>query len=345
MKNVYHVGSGELTFDIIERIINENLKLELAPEAKERIQKCRDYLDHKIAESEEPLYGVMQAKTVDVAAKVTGRVETLPVHEGDTVSAGHLLMTLDIPEVEAKLKEVEALKSAATARQSLVDEGARPQEIRAAKAQMQRAQAGQELAQKTFNRVHALYREGLISKQKHDEALAQKKSADELLAAAKEQYDIALTGARTQEKQAATALTAQATGGVEQVESLVKEKNVTSPIASEISRIYVEIGEVAAAGLPLATLVDLSDQWAVFNIREDDLPKITKGAVLSAEIPALNAKNVQFKVYFINPRGDYATWRATRQSSGYDLRTFEVRARPVQPVSDLRPGMSVIVNR
>lgn len=295
--------------------------------------------------SEEPLYGVMQAKTVDVAAKVTGRVETLPIHEGDTVSAGQLLMTLDIPEVEAKLKEVEALKSAATARQSLVDEGARPQEIRAAKAQMQRAQAGQELAQKTFNRVHALYREGLISKQKHDEALAQKKSADELLAAAKEQYDIALTGARTQEKQAATALTAQATGGVEQVESLVKEKNVTSPIASEISRIYVEIGEVAAAGLPLATLVDLSDQWAVFNIREDDLPKITKGAVLSAEIPALNAKNVQFKVYFINPRGDYATWRATRQSSGYDLRTFEVRARPVQPVSDLRPGMSVIVNR
>lgn len=295
--------------------------------------------------SEEPLYGVMQAKTVDVAAKVTGRVETLPVHEGDTVSAGQLLMTLDIPEVEAKLKEVEALKSAATARQSLVDEGARPQEIRAAKAQMQRAQAGQELAQKTFNRVHALYREGLISKQKHDEALAQKKSADELLAAAKEQYDIALTGARTQEKQAATALTAQATGGVEQVESLVKEKNVTSPIASEISRIYVEIGEVAAAGLPLATLVDLSDQWAVFNIREDDMPKITRGAVLSAEIPALNAKNVQLKVYFINPRGDYATWRATRQSSGYDLRTFEVRARPVQPVSDLRPGMSVIVNR
>lgn len=295
--------------------------------------------------TEEPLYGVMQAKTVDVAAKVTGRVETLPVHEGDTVSAGQLLMTLDIPEVEAKLKEVEALKSAASARQSLVDEGARPQEIRAAKAQMQRAQAGQELAQKTFNRVHALYREGLISKQKHDEALAQKKSADELLAAAKEQYDIALTGARTQEKQAATALTAQATGGVEQVQSLVKEKNVTSPIASEISRIYVEIGEVAAAGLPLATLVDLSDQWAVFNIREDDMPKITKGAVLSAEIPALNAKNVQFKVYFINPRGDYSTWRATRQSSGYDLRTFEVRARPVQPVSDLRPGMSVIVNR
>ena len=276
---------------------------------------------------EEPLYGVMQAKTVDVAAKVTGRVENLIAREGDTVSTGQVLMTLDIPEVEAKYKEVEALKSAAAAKADLVDEGARPQEIRAAKAQMLRAQAGFDLAQKTYTRVHALYREGLISKQKHDEALAQKKSAQELLSAAREQYDIAQTGARTQEKEASAALTRQAAGGLEQVESLVKEKNVTAPLAGEVSR------------------VDLSDQWAVFNIREDSMPQIKKGAVLTAEIPALGAKNVQFKVYFINPRGDYATWRATRQSSGYDLKTFEVRARPVNPVADLRPGMSVIVNR
>ena len=294
---------------------------------------------------EEPLYGVMQAKTVDVAAKVTGRVENLIAREGDTVSTGQVLMTLDIPEVEAKFKEVQALKSAAAAKADLVDEGARPQEIRAAKAQMLRAQAGFDLAQKTYTRVHALYREGLISKQKHDEALAQKKSAQELLSAAREQYDIAQTGARTQEKEAAAALTRQAAGGLEQVESLVKEKNVIAPLAGEVSRVYVEAGEIAAAGLPLASVVDLSDQWAVFNIREDSMPQIKKGAVLTAEIPALGAKNVQFKVYFINPRGDYATWRATRQSSGYDLKTFEVRARPVNPVADLRPGMSVIVNR
>lgn len=295
--------------------------------------------------AKEPFYGVMQAKTVDVAAKVTGRIDSLITHEGDNVSAGQTLMTLDIPEVEAKLREVEALKSAAAAKASLVDEGARPQEIRAAKAQMLRAQAGQQLAQKTYTRVHALYKEGLISKQKYDEALAQKRSAEELLAAAREQYDIAQTGARSQEKEAAGALAAQAEGGVDQVASLVKEKNVTAPIASEVSRIYVEAGEIAAAGLPLATLVDLSDQWAVFNIREDDMVRVTKDAVLKAEVPALGLKDVQFKVYFINPRGDYATWRATRQSSGYDLRTFEVRARPVKAVPNLRPGMSIIVNR
>ena len=283
--------------------------------------------------AKEPLYGMMQAKTVDVAAKVTGRVEALKV------------LVLDIPEVEAKLKEVRALQEAAAAKSSLVDEGARPQEIRAAKAQMQRAQAGAQLATKTYNRVRSLYKDGLVSKQKFDEALAQKQSADQMLAMAREQYDIAVTGARAQEKTAASALSQQAAGGVEQVQTIVDEKNVTAPLAAEVSRIFVEEGEIAAAGVALVSLVDLTDQWVVFNVREDAMPEIKKGTQLKAEIPALGRKDVAFEVYFINARGEYATWRATRQSTGFDLKTFEVRARPVSAVPDLRPGMSVIVHR
>lgn len=295
--------------------------------------------------AKEPLYGMMQAKTVDVAAKVTGRVEALKVREGDNVTADQLLLILDIPEVEAKLKEVRALQEAAAAKSSLVDEGARPQEIRAAKAQMQRAQAGAQLATKTYNRVRSLYKDGLVSKQKFDEALAQKQSADQMLAMAREQYDIAVTGARAQEKTAASALSQQAAGGVEQVQTIVDEKNVTAPLAAEVSRIFVEEGEIAAAGVALVSLVDLTDQWVVFNVREDAMPEIKKGTQLKAEIPALGRKDVAFEVYFINARGEYATWRATRQSTGFDLKTFEVRARPVSAVPDLRPGMSVIVHR
>lgn len=295
--------------------------------------------------AKEPLYGMMQAKTVDVAAKVTGRVEALKVREGDNVTADQLLLVLDIPEVEAKLKEVRALQEAAAAKSSLVDEGARPQEIRAAKAQMQRAQAGAQLATKTYNRVRSLYKDGLVSKQKFDEALAQKQSADQMLAMAREQYDIAVTGARAQEKTAASALSQQAAGGVEQVQTIVDEKNVTAPLAAEVSRIFVEEGEIAAAGVALVSLVDLTDQWVVFNVREDAMPEIKKGTQLKAEIPALSRKDVAFEVYFINARGEYATWRATRQSTGFDLKTFEVRARPVSAVPDLRPGMSVIVHR
>lgn len=295
--------------------------------------------------AKEPLYGMMQAKTVDVAAKVTGRVEALKVREGDNVTADQLLLILDIPEVEAKLKEVRALQEAAAAKSSLVDEGARPQEIRAAKAQMQRAQAGAQLATKTYNRVRSLYKDGLVSKQKFDEALAQKQSADQMLAMAREQYDIAVTGARAQEKTAASALSQQAAGGVEQMQTIVDEKNVTAPLAAEVSRIFVEEGEIAAAGVALVSLVDLTDQWVVFNVREDAMPEIKKGTQLKAEIPALGRKDVAFEVYFINARGEYATWRATRQSTGFDLKTFEVRARPVSAVPDLRPGMSVIVHR
>lgn len=295
--------------------------------------------------AKEPLYGMMQAKTVDVATKVTGRVEALKVREGDNVTADQLLLVLDIPEVEAKLKEVRALQEAAAAKSSLVDEGARPQEIRAAKAQMQRARAGAQLATKTYNRVRSLYKDGLVSKQKFDEALAQKQSTDQMLAMAREQYDIAVTGARAQEKTAASALSQQAAGGVEQVQTIVDEKNVTAPLAAEVSRIFVEEGEIAAAGVALVSLVDLTDQWVVFNVREDAMPEIKKGTQLKAEIPALGRKDVAFEVYFINARGEYATWRATRQSTGFDLKTFEVRARPVSAVPDLRPGMSVIVHR
>ena len=252
---------------------------------------------------------------------------------------------MSIPEVEAKLKEVEALRTAADAMSNMVDEGARPQEVRAAEAQMLRAKAGETLARQTYNRVAALYKDGLISRQKYDEALANFRSSKELLQMATQQFEIAKTGARSQEKTAAQAKAQQAMGGVEQVQSLVNEKNVISPIAGEVSRLFVEEGEIAAAGIPMATIVDLTNQWATFNIREDHMKTVVKGAILKAKIPALGDKTYDFKVYFINPRADYATWRATRQSTGFDLRTFEVRARPVEPIMNLRPGMSVIVAR
>ena len=172
----------------------------------------------------EPFYGMIQAKTVDISAKVTGRVKALPVVEGQDVKIGETLIELSIPEVEAKLKEVEALRTAADAMSNMVDEGARPQEVRAAEAQMLRAKAGETLARQTYNRVAALYKDGLISRQKYDEALANFRSSKELLQMATQQFEIAKTGARSQEKTAAQAKAQQAMGGVEQVQSLVNEK-------------------------------------------------------------------------------------------------------------------------
>lgn len=163
--------------------------------------------------------------------------------------------------------------------------------------------------------------------------------------AARAQLDAALSGARPEEKQAAQARARQAAGGVAEVGAAADEVQVKAPVNGEVETVVLLVGELAPAGVPIMTVVDLSDIWAVFNVREDEFSGIAMGAELQATVPALANRKIALKINFISPRGDYATWRATRQTSGFDIRTFEVRARPVQPVDGLRPGMTVLVDR
>lgn len=292
-----------------------------------------------------PFQGQMEARVINVAAKIPGRIDKVLVREGDTVKEGDVILEIAIPEITAKLGQASAQSEAASAKSRLVDIGARAEQVAAAKAQYQRAAAQATLAQKSFNRVHTLFKEGLISAQKHDEAKAALDNATNATAAAKSQYDIAINGARAEEKEAAAALARQAANGVSEVQSLANEAKVRAPRSAEVSRIVLEAGEVTSAGFPLATLIDLKDQWAVFNIREDEMPAIKMGGKLVGTVPALSNAKVSFEIYYISPRADYATWRSTKQSTGYDMRTFEVRARPTEAIDGLRPGMSVIVNR
>lgn len=291
-----------------------------------------------------PLQGQVDARVIEVAPKIPGRIAEVLVQEGDTVAAGAVLARIDIPELTAKLEQVKAQEAAAQAKARLVDEGARKEQIAAAKAQYERALSGEILAQKTYKRVNTLYKEGLVSAQKHDEAQAALANARNLMRAAKSQYEMAVTGSRADEKAAAQALARQAQEGVAEVTSLYEEAQLKAPRAGEVSRVVLHAGEVTPAGFPLVTLLDHSDKWVSFNIREDELAGITVGSTLKARIPALG-KTADFKVYWMSPRADYATWRSTRQSTGYDVRTFEVRARSAEDLKDLRPGMSVLVDR
>ena len=273
-----------------------------------------------------------------------GRLAELKVREGDVLKAGDTVAVIAIPEIEAKLVQVKAQERAAQAREDLANTGARVQEKDAARADWERAKAALTLASKTYERVDALYREGLIPAQRHDEATAQLAAARKVTEAAAAKLSAVDEGARVEDKTAAKALVDQARGGVSEVSSLASESIVKAPAAGEVTRIVMEEGEVAPAGFPLVLVTDLSDKWVVFNIREDELPGVEVGTVLKGFIPAVN-RTVDLKVNWINPRGEYAVWRATRQSTGYDLRTFEVRARPVEELPALRPGMTVIVER
>lgn len=291
----------------------------------------------------ETLQGEADATKVDVAAKVAGRLATIEVREGDSVKKGDLVATLESPEIRARLDQAEAARAGAVAQRDKADSGAREEEIRAAKSQWDRARHAADLAEVTFGRLDRLARDGVVPNQRRDEAEAQWRTSRDAAGAAKAMYDLALAGARREDRDTAAALVSRAEGAVDEVRAYLDETKVAAPAAGEVYRRNVEPGEIVPAGFPIVTLVDLSDLWVTFQVREDLLERLKMGATVPARFPALGNEEVALTVSFVAPQGDFATWRATSAQGGFDLKTFEVRARPARPVPGLRPGMSAVV--
>ena len=291
----------------------------------------------------EPLMwqGEVEANEVRVSGKLPGRIERFLVEEGQYVNKGDTLVLLDSPEIEAKLQQVTAVEEAAFAQKQKAMTGARKQQIEAAYEQWQRAEAGSDIAKKTFDRVSNLYDKGVLPAQKRDEADANYKAAVALARAAKSQYDLALSGAQKEDKEAALALLNQAKGAVNEVEAYMKETCLRAPISGEISDIFPKQGELVGTGAPIMNVLDLTDTWVIFNIREDMLAGIKQGQIFNAIVPALGNKTIELKITRIKPLGNYATWKATKVSGDFDLKSFEIKAKPIAPVEGLRPGMSV----
>lgn len=291
---------------------------------------------------DEVIMGQAEATTVRVSGKVPGRIESYRFQEGDKVKAGDTLVFLNTPEVKAKLMQAEALKAAAEAQHAKALKGAREQEITGAYELWQKAKAGLEIAEKSYNRVRNLYEKGVMSAQKKDEAEANYNAMVATEKAARSQYEMAKEGARKEDKAAAAALVNQASGAVAEVESYVEEEALTSPIDGEIIERFPEVGELIGTGAPILNIADMNDMWVTFSIREDLLAQIRIGNEIHAFVPALGNQDIVLKVYYMKDMGTYAAWKATKSTGQYDAKTFEVRARPLQPIEGLRPGMSVI---
>lgn len=289
------------------------------------------------------LQGQVEVRKVSVAAKIPGRLQKVFVREGDVVTAGQELAVLFSPELEAKALQADASVDAALAQDSKARAGARQQEIVAARMNWERAVEAHALAQTTYKRIENLYSDGVISLQRKDETALQLRSAGLLAGAAKAQYDMAVEGARVEDRAAASAIYRQAKGGRAEVQAYLGETRIAAPIQGEISQRTAEPGEIVSAGLPILTILDLSDLWVTFNLREDQLNGLALHETLEVKVPALQQRAIKLKVTFIAPAGDYATWRATGESGGFDLRTFEIRAKPEQPEKGLRPGMTVLL--
>ena len=290
------------------------------------------------------LQGQVEAKTIKVASKIPGRIEKILVEPGMFVKEGDTLVEIGTPELDAKKIQAESAKNAAESQSIKAENGAREEQIRGAYDMWQKSKAGVEVYKKTYNRVKKLYDEGVVPEQKLDEVTAQYKAAKATERAARSQYDMAKNGARYEDQMGADALVDQASGVIQELDSYLSEAKVKAPINGEVASVISQEGELVNTGFPIITIVNLKDIWFAFNIREDYLRKIKMGKEITVSIPALDNKEIKVKVTYINPLGDFATWKATKTSGDFDMKTFEVHTKPIEKVEGLRPGMTALIN-
>ncbi|AUC22825.1 hypothetical protein BTO15_12325 [Polaribacter sejongensis] len=290
------------------------------------------------------LQGRIEAKEIYLSSKIPTRINSFEVKEGASVKKGQLIATLLSPEIMAKEQQALALRDAANAQKNKAQNGARSEEIRAAKSVYEKATAAANVMNKTYTRMANLFKDGVISEQKRDEIFAKKEVALKDQEAALSMYQMAKKGARNEDIDAATAMVKQADGALIELEGYKNERNIIAPIDAEVLDFLPEEGELIGAGYPVAHLVDLTNSYAILNIKETSLFNFKKESVFEATIPALNNKKVQFKIYYVAALGDYATWSATKATGDFDIRTFEIKAMPVEKEVELRPGMSILID-
>lgn len=290
----------------------------------------------------EIIEGQAETNEYRVSSKIPGRILQFNVEEGQHVRKGDTLAILEAPEVIAKLNQVKALKDAAEAQNKKVNKGTRSETIQAAYEMWQKSIAGVTVTQKSYQRIYNLNKKGVVPAQKLDEITAQRDAAIATERAAKSQYDMAVRGAQIEDKEATEALVNQASSAIAEVEAYIKETYLIAQADGEVTEIFPQIGELVGTGAPIMNVAMMKDMWVTFNIREDLLNGVQIGDEFTAFIPAINKEEIKLKVTYIKDIGTYAAWKATKPTGQYDLKTFEIKAKPQNNISALRPGMSVI---
>ena len=291
------------------------------------------------------LQGQIEATEIRISGKLPGRVDSFLVEEGEWVKAGDTLVVINSPTIEAKYRQVNALEQVAQEQNKKIDAGTRRQIIATARQLWNKTQSDLTLAQTTYRRVLTLYKDSVVTEQRKDEVEAMYKAAQAAERAAYQQYQMAVDGAQSEDRAAARSLVDAARSTVDEVSALLVDSKLIAPEDGQIATIFPKRGELVAPGTPIMNLIVMNDVHAVLNIREDLMPQFKIGGTFKADVPALDKKDIEFRIYYISPLGSFATWKSTKQTGSYDMQTFEIHARPVQAVEGLRPGMSAIVNK
>nr|WP_227610939.1 MULTISPECIES: efflux RND transporter periplasmic adaptor subunit [unclassified Acinetobacter] len=287
------------------------------------------------------LQGRVEAETLHVSTKVPSRIEQVYVSEGQKVKKGQELVLLISPEIQAKKQQAQAALQSAQALQSTTERGSQEENIDTLYANWKSVQAQAELASKTYQRGAILYKEGVISRQRRDEMYAAQQSAKELTEAAYQQYARAKRGSTPQQKSMADAQVEIAQAAVAEANALEAETKLYSPVDGTVSKTYGKVSELVATAVPVVSILEDDELWVSLNVREDQYRSVYKAKIMQGYIPALDQK-VEFKIKNIEAEGEFATIKTTRQTGGYDIRSFKLHLVPERPVQDLKVGMSVL---
>jgi HlyD family secretion protein len=288
--------------------------------------------------------GEVDATRFDIAARVDGRVAEIPVVRGQDVPAGAVLVRIDNPETIAKNDQVLAAKIVAEAQLANIKAGTRVEVIAARKAELERAEANVVLAQKTYDRVKQLAEHGNAPIARLDQATDTLHESQRVVDQSRSAYEQAVNGYTKEEREISAANVGKALADIKAVQSIIDQMVVYAPVASQVYQRNVEPGEYVSPGVPLVTLIDLNDVWIHFDLREDLVKTLKVGDRIGVRIPALGDRHITAEVKLIATKGEYASWRATRATGDFDLRTFSIRAYPVEKVPELRPGMGAYLD-
>ena len=287
------------------------------------------------------LQGRVEAETIHISTKVPSRIEEIYVHDGEKVQAGQALVRLTSPEVDAKKQQALAALQSAQALQSTAERGSQQENIDSLYANWQSLKAQQQLAQTTYQRGQNLYKEGVISRQRRDEMQAAAVSAAQMTEASYQQYARAKRGSTPQQQSSADAQVKIAQAALAEANALEAETKLFAPSNGTISKTYGKVSELVAMGVPVVSLIQDDSLWISLNVREDQYAQVYQLKTMQGFIPALN-KSAEFKIDHIEAEGEFATIKTTRQTGGYDIRSFKVQLKPAQPIADLKVGMSVL---
>ncbi|MCI6656518.1 MAG: efflux RND transporter periplasmic adaptor subunit [Bacteroidales bacterium] len=287
--------------------------------------------------------GQADCEQVRVSGKLPGRVVRFYVKEGDYVHKGDTLVSISSKTVDAALYKAQSAQRVAASTAQKVEKGTREEIKSGANSMVEQAKAAQEIAHKTYQRIENLYKEGVMTEQKRDEAKAAYDAATAAVAAAQSQARLAHNGAQQEDKAASQGMEDVARATVMEVQSLLEDQILVAPCDGEVSEIFPHEGELVALGTPIMTISKIQDMWVAFSVREEMLSKLPMDTVLTVTIPALDNKEAKMKVYYIHDMGSYAVWNATKAYGQYDSKTFTVKMRPMDHIEGFRPGMSVLL--